>query len=84
MSTGLDIETVLTRAKDVALDISNSAVSAFESRCGLTRGECAGLHYSACRSRLPGGECTTNSMTVSDCLEEDCGSVQDFSQPVGE
>lgn len=84
MSTELDIQTVLAGAKDVALDLSNAAVVAFESRCALTKGECEGLHYSACRSRLPSGECTTNAMTQTECLGAECGSVQDFSNPVGE
>lgn len=84
MSTGLDIQTVLAGARDVALELSAAAVTAFESRCVLTRGECEGLHFSGCRSRLPRGECTNNAMTVVDCLEEECGSVQDFSNPVCE
>lgn len=84
MSMGPDIQTVLARAKNAALEISNSAVSAFESRCALTRGECEGLHYSACRSRLPSGECTSDEMTTSECLDAGCGSVQDFSKPAGE
>ncbi|CAN0256278.1 unnamed protein product [Ectocarpus sp. 12 AP-2014] len=41
-------------------------------------GECEGLHYSACRSRLPFGECTDTGL----CSEAECGSVQDFSNPV--
>lgn len=84
MSTEVDIQTVLADARGIALDLSSAAVRAFESRCAITKGECDGLHYSACRSRLPRGECTTNAMTLSECLEEDCGSVQDFSNPVGE
>lgn len=84
MSTGLDIQTVLAQARGVALDLSGAAVAAFESRCALTKSECEGLHFSACRSRLPRGECTSNDMTVVDCLEEDCGVVHDFSNPTGE
>ena len=84
MSSGLDIQTVLESARGVALDLSAAAVTAYESRCVLTKGECEGLHFSGCRSRLPRGECTSNDMTVVDCLEEDCGSVQDFSNPVCE
>jgi len=83
MSTELDIQTVLTKAKDVALDLSNAAVAAFESRCALTKSECEGLHFSACRSRLPDGECTSNALTPTECLGASCGSVQDFSNPVG-
>ncbi|CAN0085748.1 unnamed protein product [Hapterophycus canaliculatus] len=82
MSTGLDIQTVLAEARGVALDLSSAAVAAFESRCELTKGECEGLHYSACRSRLPLGECTANSLTYLQCSDEDCGSVQDFSNSV--
>jgi len=84
MSTEVDIQTVLAGARDVALDLSSAAVRAFESRCALTKGECEGLHYSSCRSRLPRGECVTNSMTMPECLEEDCGRVQDYSNPAGE
>lgn len=84
MSSGLDVQTVLAGAKDIALDLRNAAVDAFESRCALTKGECEGLHYSACKSRLPRGECTENELTPLECLEDDCGSVQDFSNPVGE
>ncbi|CAN0248180.1 unnamed protein product [Pylaiella littoralis] len=81
-STGLDIQTFLAGARDLALDLSSAVVTAFDSRCALTRSECEGLHYSACRSRLPQAECTTNSMTIPDCLGAECGSVQDFSNPV--
>lgn len=84
MSSGLDIQTVPAGARDVAFDLSAAAVIAFESRCVLTKGECEGLHNSACRSRLSSGECMNNAMTVLDCLEDDCGSVQDFSNPAGE
>lgn len=80
MSTDFELQTLLQGARDIALDISAAAVTAFESRCVLTRGECEGLHYSACRSRLPDGECTTTGL----CSEAECGSVQDFSNPVGE
>eukprot|EP00903_Cladosiphon_okamuranus_P021044 g19335.t2 len=80
--SGLDIQTVLETARGVALDISAAAVTAYESRCVLTKGECEGLHFSGCRSRLPRGECTSNDMTTAVCAEEDCGSVQDFSNPV--
>lgn len=80
MSSELDIQTVLESARGVALDLSAAAVTAYESRCVLTKGECEGLHYSACRSRLPRGECTTIGL----CSEAECGSVQDFSNPVGE
>lgn len=83
-STGLDIQTVLAGGRDIALELSNAAVQAFESRCALTKGECEGLHYSACRSRLPRGECTTSAMTNSECLGAQCGSIQDFTNPVGE
>ncbi|CAM9915913.1 unnamed protein product [Ectocarpus sp. 12 AP-2014] len=82
MSTDLDIQTVLAQASDVALDLSAAAVAAFESRCALTRSECEGLHLSACRSRMPDGECTSNALTPTDCLGASCGSVQDFSNPV--
>ena len=84
MSTELDIQTVLAQARDVALDLSGAAVAAFESRCALTKSECEGLHFSACRSRLPDGECTNNVLTPTECLGASCGSVQDFSNPVGE
>eukprot|EP00752_Nemacystus_decipiens_P012745 g11286.t1 len=78
MSSGLDVQEILASARDVALDLSTAAVSSFESRCIITRVECEGLHYSACRSRLPGGECTDTGL----CSEAECGSVRDFSNPV--
>eukprot|EP00752_Nemacystus_decipiens_P003123 g2892.t1 len=78
MSSAVDIQTVLAGARAVALDLSAAAVTAFESRCVVTKGECEGLHYSACRSRLPFGECTAAGL----CSEPACGSVQDFSNPV--
>eukprot|EP00903_Cladosiphon_okamuranus_P018586 g17109.t1 len=82
MSTQPDIQTVLANARDIALELSRSAVTAFEGRCALTKSECEGLHFSACRSRLPDGECTSNALTPTECLGSSCGSVQDFSNPV--
>ena len=80
----LDIQTVLENAKGAALELGRSAVAAFESRCALTKSECEGLHLSACRSRLPEGQCTANELTPEECSKLSCGSVQDFSNPVGE
>eukprot|EP00903_Cladosiphon_okamuranus_P018583 g17106.t1 len=77
-----DIQSVLAQAGSVALELSRSAVEAFESRCVITKSVCEGLHFSACRSRLPDGECTSNAMTPPGCEEIDCRSVQDFSNPV--
>lgn len=84
MSTRTDIQTILDGAKGAALELSRAAVEAFESRCALTEKECKGLHLSACTSRMPDGECTSNAQTPSECLEASCGSVQDFASPVCE
>ncbi len=79
-----DIQTVLAQASGMALELSWSAVEAFESRCILVQSACQRLHFSACRSRLPDGECKSNALTPPECLESSCGSVQDFLNPVGE
>lgn len=78
------IQTYLTQAEGFALALSKSAVSAFESRCAITKSECEGLHYSACQSRLTDAECGTTGVTSEKCSDAGCGSVQDFSRPVGE
>lgn len=79
-----DIQTVLAQASGVALELSRSAVTASESRCALTKSECDRQHFSGCRSRMPDGVCTSNAQTPTECLSSSCGSVQDFSHPVGE
>lgn len=78
------IRTYLEQAEGFALALSKSAVLAFESRCAITRSECEGLHYSACQSRLSDAECATSGITSQECSEAGCGSVLDFSRPVGE
>lgn len=57
---------------------------AFESRCGITRAECEGQHFSACQSRLPAGECVEQVVTADVCKKAGCGFIQDFDHPVGE
>ncbi len=83
MSAQRDIQTVLTQAREAALDLSSAAGEALEGRCLLTKSACERLHFSACRSRLPERVCTNNPLTPAECVGSSCGSVQDFSNPVG-
>ncbi|CAN0294046.1 unnamed protein product [Discosporangium mesarthrocarpum] len=75
------LKDALTDAANYVLAISAKSVQAFHERCEITRVECENLHFSACRSRLPSGECIQDDI-LEECESMGCGLVRDFSAGV--
>ncbi|CAN0102855.1 unnamed protein product [Discosporangium mesarthrocarpum] len=81
MATTPSLDVVLTDAANYVLDISAKSVQAFQDRCEITRVECENLHFAACRSRLPSGECTQDDL-LEECESVKCGLVRDYTTGV--